>query len=210
MDTRNTIQQKILSSFAISLIVASLGAFIGQVVPESLFLPLAIFELLILVIALFFRKKKGQIGYPFLYFFTFLTGVTSYPVIAHYTNELGGVLVGVAFFTTAIVFSVLALYGTVSKKDFSFLGGILFSALLALIILSIVNIFFPLGSAVVWVITIVGIMIFSGYVIYDFNMIKRLPLTEEDVPLMALNIYLDFLNLFMNILRLFGLISSKD
>lgn len=205
---QQTILQKILSAFAASLLVAAGGTFVGQFVPTSLFLPLIIFELVILVVALFFRKK-GQIGYPFLYFFTFLTGVTTYPVIAHYTSTIGATMVGVAFLTTALTFTALAVYGSVTKRDFSFLGGILFSALLALIILSITNIFFPLGSAAVWVLTIVGIMIFSGYVIYDFNMIKRLDLSEEDVPLMALNIYLDFLNLFLDILRLFGLI-SKD
>ncbi|ADO59718.1 Bax inhibitor-1 family protein [Paenibacillus polymyxa] len=210
MDRHAAIQQKILSTFAISLIVASIGAILGQFVPDFLFLPLAIFELVILIVALFFRKNKGKIGYPFLYFFTFLTGVTTFPVLAHYTSKLGAALVGGAFLTTAIVFAVLALYGTVTKKDLSFLGGILFSGLIALIILSILNIFFPLGSAALWGITILGIMIFSGYVIYDFNRIKRLSLTEEDVPLMALSIYLDFLNLFLKILQLFGLFSSKD
>lgn len=206
---QQTIMQKILSAFAASLVFAAGGTFVGQFVPDALFIPLIIFELVILIVALFFRKKKGQIGYPFLYFFTFLTGVTTYPVIAHYASTIGATMVGVAFLTTAITFSALAIYGSVTKRDFSFLGGILFSALLALVILGITNLFFPLGSAAVWVITIAGIVIFSGYVIYDFNMIKRLDLTEEDVPLMALNIYLDFLNLFLDILRLFGLI-SKD
>ncbi|MFF2532303.1 Bax inhibitor-1 family protein [Brevibacillus sp. NPDC058079] len=209
MNTRHAIQQKILSAFAISLIFAAIGTFIGQFVPDSLFIPLVIFELVILIFALFFRKKKGQIGYPFLYFFTFLTGVTSYPLIAHYTNQIGGIMVGVAFLTTAIVFTALAVYGSISQKDFSYLGGILFAALIALIILSILNLFFPLGSAGIWVMTIAGILIFSGFVMYDFNMMKQQPLTEEDVPLMALNLYLDFLNLFINILRFFGLI-SKD
>jgi FtsH-binding integral membrane protein len=208
MSNHQNILQKILSAFALSLVMACIGVFLGQYVPVSWFLPLVIFELIILFIALFARKKKGAIGYPFLYFFTFLTGLTTYPVIVHYANELGANLVGVAFATTAIIFTVLALYGSKTKKDFSFLGGILFSALLALIILSILNLFFPLGSAGAWVITIAGIMVFSGYIIYDFNMIKRLDLTEEDIPLMALNLYLDFLNLFLDILRLFGLISK--
>lgn len=193
----------------ISLVFAVVGFGLGTFVPPSLMLPLMIFEIVILLIALFFRKKK-TIGYGFLYFFTTLTGVTAYPIITHYVNSMGANMVLVGLITTIIIFASLATYSWKSKKDFTFLGGILFAALIGLILLSVLNIFFPLGSFMVLLLTLGGILIFSGFILYDISVIKNYDLTEADVPLMALNLYLDFLNLFLDILRLLGIISNND
>lgn len=198
-----------MRTFALTLLFAFIGTLVGQFVPPALFIPLIIFELTILIFAFFFRKK-GSVGYTFVYFFTFLTGVTSYPVLTHYVNELGGQIVSMIFLTTMIIFGVLGTIGYKTKRNLIGWGSILFSALLALIIVSILSLFLPFGSAGVWVITIAGNLIFSFYTIYDFNVIKHQPLTDEDVPLMALNLYLDFLNLFLDLLRLVGLLSNDD
>lgn len=208
MSQQQHLLSKILKTFILSLLVATIGTFVGQYVPPSLFIPLMIFELIILFFALFLRKSKS-IGYGFLYFFTFLTGVTAYPVVSHYTGELGGQVVMAIFFATMVIFTVLGTLGYMTKRNLMNWGGVLLSAILALIIVSLIGLFFPFGTAGLWVITIAGILIFSGFIIYDFNMIKNMPLTDDDVPLMALNLYLDFLNLFLDLLRLVGLL-SKD
>lgn len=200
---------KILKTFLISLAFAGVGLGLGTFVPPSLMLPLIIFELVILLIALFFRKKRS-IGYGFLYFFTTLTGVTTYPVVTYYVSDIGANMVLVGLLSTIIIFTSLALYSWKSKKDFTFLGGILFAALVGLIVLWILSIFFPFGSTMVFLMTLAGILVFSGFILYDISVIKNADLTEEDVPLMALNLYLDFLNLFINILRFLGIISSND
>lgn len=202
MIQKEALVRKVLWAFVFSLVFATVGVVAGQWVPVSLFLPLALFELVILISALFFRKNK-KIGYGFLCFFTFLTGVTTYPTLAHYTGAIGGRSVLVAFLTTTLIFIVLGVYGWKTKRNLSFLGGTLLSALFALILLSLIALFFPLGSVGAYVITWAGIIIFSGYIIYDFNQIKQSDVKEEDVPLIALNLYLDFLNLLLDILRAF-------
>jgi uncharacterized protein len=82
--------------------------------------------------------------------------------------------------------------------------------LLALVVISIYNIFFPLGSTAMLAFSIIGVIVFSGYVLFDFSRMKHYGVRPEEVPLMALNLYLDFINLFVSILRIFGILSSKD
>lgn len=198
----------VLRTFALSLAISVLGMAIGTQVPAALFLPLAILEIAMLIGAFFLRKKKA-IGYTFLYVFTFISGITTFPIIAHYTAVAGANVVLMAGVTTTVVFSGLALYATTTKRDLSFLGGMLMAALLALIAISIFNLFSPLSSTAMLVFSFIGILVFSGYILYDFNRMKQYGVTAEEVPLMALNLYLDFINLFINILRFFGIL-SKD
>ena len=56
----------------------------------------------------------------------------------------------------------------------------------------------------------IGVLVFSGYVLFDFSRMKHYGVRAEDVPLMALNLYLDFINLFISILRILGILNSRD
>jgi uncharacterized protein len=199
----------VLRAFALSLAFAFLGTMAGVYIPPALFLPLVILELAMLIGAFFLRKKKA-ISYTFLYSFTFISGITTYPIIAHYIAATGANTVLMAVGTTAVVFSGLAFYATRTKRDLSFLGGMLMAALLALICISIFNIFWPLSSTAMLAFSFIGVLVFSGYVLFDFNRMKQYGVSAEEVPLMALNLYLDFINLFINILRIFGILASDD
>ncbi|MFJ7639239.1 Bax inhibitor-1/YccA family protein [Peribacillus sp. NPDC046944] len=207
--TVNAYMPSVMRTFALSLAISVLGMAAGIFIPPALFLPLAILEIAMLIGAFILRRKKA-IGYTFLYAFTFISGMTTYPIIAHYLALAGANVVILAGVTTTVVFGGLALYATTTKRDLSFLSGILFAALLALIAISIFNIFSPLSSTAMLVFSFIGILVFSGYVLYDFNRMKHYGVTAEEVPLMALNLYLDFINLFINILRFFGILSSND
>ena len=199
----------VMRTFAISLAISVLGMAAGTLIPPALFLPLAILEIAMLIGAFIMRRKKA-IGYTFLYVFTFISGMTTYPIIAHYLALAGANVVILAGVTTTVVFGGLALYATTTNRDLSFLRGILLAALLALVAISIFNLFSPLSSTAMLVFSFIGILVFSGYVLYDFNRMKHYGVTAEEVPLMALNLYLDFINLFINILRFFGILSSDD
>lgn len=199
----------VLRTFALSLAVSVLGMAIGMYIPPALFLPLVILELAMLIGAFLLRRRKA-IGYTFLYTFTFISGITIYPIVAYYASAAGTEIVLLAGVTTTAVFGGLALYAAKTKRDLSFLGGILMAALLALIVISIFNIFSPLSSTAMLVYSFIGILVFSGYVLFDINRMKHHGVSAEEVPLMALNLYLDFINLFVNILRFFGILSSRD
>jgi uncharacterized protein len=199
----------VLRAFALSLAIAVIGTMTGTFVPDSLFLPLVFLELGMLIFAFFLRKRKA-ISYTFLYVFTFISGITTYPIVSHYLALSGANVVISALGTTAIVFTGLAVYATTTKRDLSFLGGMLMAALLALIAISIFNIFWPLSSTGMLAFSFVGVLVFSGFVLFDFNRMKHYGVSAEEVPLMALNLYLDFINLFISLLRIFGILSSDD
>jgi len=199
----------VLKTFAISLAFALVGSFAGMYVPAGLFLPLSILELVLLISAFFLRRRKA-ISYAFVYIFTFISGITTYPIVVHYAAAAGANTVLLALASTTTVFAGLALYASKSKRDFSFLGGFLMAALLALVAISIFSIFWPLSSTGMLAFSFIGVMVFSGYVLYDFSMMKHYGVSPEEVPLMALNLYLDFLNLFISLLRIFGILSSDD
>lgn len=199
----------VLRTFAASLGFAFIGTMAGVFVPPALFLPLAILELVMLIAAFFFRRKKA-ISYSFLYVFTFISGVTLYPIVAYYMAAAGANVVVMAFATTTVVFTGVAIYATKSKQNFSFLGGFLLAALLAMVAIGIFNIFSPLSSTAMLAYSFIGVLVFSGYVLFDFSRMKHYGVRAEEVPLMALSLYLDFINLFISILRIFGILNSRD
>ena len=112
-------------------------------------------------------------------------------------------------YTQAIVFFIMALIGVSIKRDLSGMAKFLMAALIGIIVASLINIFFA-SSMMSFVISIVSILIFSGLIAYDNQMIKKVyygtngQVTDGWAVSMALSLYLDFINLFLNILRLFA------
>ena len=116
------------------------------------------------------------------------------------------------FFITTGMFGVMALVGATTKRDLSKMGSILFMALIGLIIASLVNLFLR-SSGLDWLISIIGVVLFTALTAYDVQRVKRLA-TESDLyddtqvgrlaVISALSLYLDFINLFLYLLRFFG------
>ena len=116
------------------------------------------------------------------------------------------------FFITTGMFGVMALVGATTKRDLSKMGSILFMALIGLIIASLVNLFLR-SSSLDWIISIIGVVLFTALTAYDVQRVKRLA-TETDLyddtqvgrlaVISALSLYLDFINLFLYLLRFFG------
>ena len=115
------------------------------------------------------------------------------------------------FFITAGMFGVMAVVGYTTNTDLTKLGSILIMALVGIIIATLVNMF--MGSArLEYIISIAGVIIFTGLTAYDVQKIKRIGMlgidnneTMTKITIhAALNLYLDFLNLFLYLLRFFG------
>jgi uncharacterized protein len=137
-----------------------------------------------------------------------ISGVTLAAIFLVYTTES----IASTFFVTAGVFGAMSLYGYTTKRDLSGMGSFLFMALIGLLIASLVNIFLQ-SSAIYWVTTYAGVLIFVGLTAYDTQKLKQLSnnINERDtetfqkmVILGALTLYLDFINLFLYLLRLLG------
>ena len=115
------------------------------------------------------------------------------------------------FFITAGTFGAMALIGSTTKRDLTNLGGILFMALIGLIIASVVN-FIVQSNTLDLIVSYVGVLIFVGLTAWDAQQIKRMLAMAPDAGegaqkialLGALNLYLDFINLFLYLLRIFG------
>ncbi|MCH5235359.1 MAG: Bax inhibitor-1/YccA family protein [Muribaculaceae bacterium] len=114
------------------------------------------------------------------------------------------------FFITAGMFGAMSIYGYFTKSDLSKYGTYMVMALWGLIIAIVVNIFLK-SSGLEWVISIVGVLLFTGLTAWDTQMVKRLSAANLDPQMAdklatmgALNLYLDFINLFLFLLRIFG------
>lgn len=114
------------------------------------------------------------------------------------------------FFITAGTFGAMSVYGYFTKSDLSRMGSYLIMALFGLIIASLVNLFLHSGT-MDFIISIVGVLIFTGLTAWDTQQVKQLATTNLDPALAdklatmgAMELYLDFINLFLFILRIFG------
>lgn len=115
------------------------------------------------------------------------------------------------FFVTAAAFGGLSLYGYATKKDLSGFGSFLIMGLFGIIIAMIANMF--LHSAMIqFVVSIIGVLIFSGLIAYDTQRLKmtyyalggNTAAMGVATSYGALSLYLDFINLFQFLLMLFG------
>lgn len=115
------------------------------------------------------------------------------------------------FFITAGVFGLMAFLGYTTKTDLTKFGSFLYMALFGIIIASLVN-FFTHSGTLDYIISIGGVLIFTGLTAYDVQKLKRIGagLQYESQPanklvlLGALSLYLDFINLFLFLLRFMG------
>ncbi len=114
-----------------------------------------------------------------------------------------------AFVSASAMFGAAAVYGTVTKRSLAAMGGILFMALIGLLVAMLVNIFLQ-SSTVTWIVSIVGVVLFTALTAYDVQRIRAGDLAaqtgsmEKAAVIGALKLYLDFINLFLFMLRLFG------
>lgn len=127
-----------------------------------------------------------------------------YPAIGHYASEIGADMVFLGLGITVVLFGALSLYAYKTKEDFTNMGTFLFLSLLALILLSIAG-FFIDATLFHMVLAFAGIVIFSGYILYDISCMKRADFTEEDVPMAVLDLLLDFINILLDVLRLISI-----
>lgn len=114
------------------------------------------------------------------------------------------------FFITAGTFGAMSVYGFFTKADLTKMGSFLMMALFGLIIAMVVNIFMH-SAAMDYIISCVGVLIFTGLTAWDTQSTKQLAaanldpaLTDKLATMSAMNLYLDFINLFLFILRIFG------
>ncbi|PWI21107.1 hypothetical protein DF281_13895 [Kurthia zopfii] len=191
---------KVLKFFTILWAFTAVGLAIGTVIPPALVMPISIVTLVLLVLMMFSRTMR-RMGRIISIIVATLTGITMFSLLNFYLGTLGGGLVLLIFGTTAVIFIVAGLVGYFTKKDLSSWGNILFIILIGMVVFSIIAIFVNFSSFVWVIVSGLGVILFTVYTIFDMNQVAKNPIADEDVPMIALNLYLDFINLFQNLLR---------
>jgi FtsH-binding integral membrane protein len=189
--------------------VASYPPFARAVVSNPVGLMILMALELVLVFTLSRRIMTMSIGaaYTGLIAFSLVNGVTLSVIFLVYTLES----IFMVFFAAAGLFLVTALFGYVTKKDLSALGRFLYMCLFGFIIALVLNLFIN-SSPFMYIVSFIGVLIFSGITAYDMQRLKRMyessafsPEQYEKIAVYgALQLYLDLINLFLNLLRLFG------
>ena len=140
-----------------------------------------------------------------LFGFTTFTGVVISPLM-FYVNQTNPASLVQAGVLTVGIFGGLTAYVFISKRDFSFLRGMLWTGLIVMVLGGLLNWFIVGSSALGFGLAAATLLLFSGFVLYDTsNIMRRYPTNEYIAG--ALDLYLDAFNIFLALLRL---LNSRD
>jgi hypothetical protein len=188
-----------------TLIGLSNGTVPFLVVPVAFVLE---FVAVITFTALTYKASASVLKMIFLVY-SVLTGITLSAIGAIYDPYA----IISAFTGTVVLFTVLAIYGYVTKEDLSKYRSILMVGLIALIVMGGIN-FFIQSDGLMWISSMLGVAVFIVFIAYDVNRIKNNVISyalHEDAGILdkieihgALALYLDFVNIFLYILRILG------
>ena len=201
---------KVMLLLAFSFLVATIGTFVGfSLIPSfgiGTFWFAAIAGLIVLIILRFTIQVSG-LNLVLLYLFVFLEGLSLSPIISAYLSGGYGNILGEAFLITAVTSLGLAAYSWTTKRDFSRLGDYLFFGLILLIVASLVGFFFH-STTFVFIIAVVGVAIFSGYVLYYVQRAKYMADTMPNAIGLTVSIFITVLNLFLYILEILSILQG--
>lgn len=149
---------------------------------------------------------KASTAQALFWVYAGLMGLSLASIFVVYT----GTSIARVFFITAGTFAGMSLYGYTTRRDLSGFGAFLMMGLIGLIIALVVN-FFLASAMLDFIISVAGVLIFTGLTAWDTQKIKRMYFADEDAEISAkksvmgaLTLYLDFINLFLMLLRLLG------
>lgn len=181
--------------------------------------PILMFGLIIAELALVFslvarvNKMQASTATGLFILYAGLNGLTLSFIFLVYTRSA----IASTFFICAATFLACSVYGMVTKRDLTSLGGFMAMGLIGIIIASLVNLFVQ-SQGMSMVISYIGVLVFVGLTAYDTQKLKNMAMTQPDgiseavvrkgAILGALSLYLDFINLFLMLLRIFG--GSRD
>ena len=160
----------------------------------------------ILVLSFGIQRMKASTVQAVFWGFSAVMGLS----LAHIFLAYTGTSIARVFFITAGTFAGMSLYGYTTKRDLTGMGSFLFMGLIGIIIASIVNMFLQ-SSAMHFIISVIGVLVFVGLTAYDTQKIKSMYMESDGSEVAAkkaimgaVTLYLDFINLFLMLLRLFG------
>ena len=151
------------------------------------------------------QRLSATVALGLFFVYAATLGLTMGIIVQLYT----GASVTTAFLSASAMFGAAAVYGATTKRSLAGLGGILFMGIIGLIVASVLNLFLH-SSALGWIVSLIGVGLFTALTAYDVQRIQQGDIAaatgslEKGAVLGALRLYLDFVNLFLFLLRLMG------
>ena len=215
-ETRHFFQKVYAWMFA-GLVVSGLVAYFTAMNPEFykpiiqnkvvFFILIGVEIALIFIIFALINKLNAAMAIILFFVYSIASGLTLSVIFLVFSLKS----IAVTFIITSLMFATMSLYGFFTKSDMTFLGHTLAMGLWGLILAIFVNMFFknPIADMII---SIAGVIIFTGMTAYDTQKLKNTNVignegTEEDMKesiIGALELYLDFVNMFLSLLRLTG------
>ena len=153
------------------------------------------------------RFRNSALGIVFVFALTGFMGFTLGPIISFYLTALpnGGQIVMTAMGGTGIIFLGLSAYALTTRKDFSFLGGMLFAGILVAFLAGLGAIIFSI-PALSMAVSAMFILLMSGLILYQTSQIIHGG--ETNYIMATVTLYVAIYNLFLSLLHLLGIFSS--
>lgn len=177
---------------------------------QMLFFGIIIVELgLVFYLSARIQKIEAGTATAMFLLYAALNGITLSFVFLVYTSSS----IASTFFVCAATFVACSVYGMVTQRDLTSMGGFLMMGLIGIIIATVVNIFIQ-SAGMTMIISYIGVLVFVGLTAYDTQQLKQMALSQPDgleagvvrkgAIMGALKLYLDFINLFLMLLRILG------
>ncbi len=200
----------LLVTAGVSFVTVNTPALAGLLLNPAVLLGAIIVELILVVaLAAAAMRMSPAVAGAMFFVYAAVNGFTL--AIVFFAYELGSI--ASAFAATAALYGAMTIVGFTTELDLTKMGTYLFMGLIGLVIAMLVNLFLG-SSGLDLVISVAGVLIFTGLTAYDTQKIKRmaaLPVVQQDGSAAmklsiraALTLYLDFINLFLFLLRLLG------
>jgi len=199
----------LLTSGIVSYLVSSTASMAFVLNNYTIF---ALLEIIMVIVFVSLRKKASPTLATILFLvYAAMNGATLSIIFLAYSIKS----IVFVFIASALLYGALALYGYITKKDLTNMGRLLFFGLIAIIIISLINIFVG-NSSLDIILSVVSICVFLGLTAWDMQSLKMIYnyYSNDENELNkasiygALDLYLDFINIFLDLLRLFG--RAKD
>ena len=164
--------------------------------------------LLVIVLSSAIHRLSFPVAGLLFALYSVLNGIMFSAILFLYTSES----IATTFLVTAGTFGSMSLIGLFSKRDLTGVGRFFVMMLIGLLIATLVNLFLQ-STALMWICSMAGVIIFSGLTAYDTQKMKDVLQQAEQMEqtdalkvslLCSLTLYLDFINLFLYLLRFLG------
>ena len=203
-------QQRVLRNtyalLALSMVPTVIGALVGTIFGARMMMGSPMMTMLLffgVTFGLMYgiqKTKDSAMGVVLLLAFTFFMGLMLGPLLSvalRFSN--GGTLIAMAAGGTGSIFLVLAGIASSTKRDFSNMGKFLLVGAVLMLVAIVANMFLQM-PALYLAISAIGVLIFSGFILYDITRIINGG--ETNYITATLSVYLDIYNVFVNLLQL--------